>query len=332
MKTTVALIRGGSGKEHDVSCMGYAYVRCLLEKNGYDVISVYIDKNGNWSITKNGEKIPTFPILLSGISGLYCNGKIIEIDVAIPLLHGDGGESGEVQGLLESARIRYIGAKVATSALCLDKSYTKRIVRELGIPVTKWVDFSTRCDTEAALKRCLDTLSFPMFIKPRALGSSIGAYAVVNEDEFSQAFFNCASVSDNRVMVEEMICDKRELECAFYSVGEVRLITPPGEILHKGFYTYNDKYQSKTETAVVADVDITIKNRLTEYSLAIAEAVNLRHLARIDYFLTRDGIIFNEINTFPGFTDESLYPKMIAASGITPEEALSSFIKDALGC
>lgn len=331
MKTKVALIWGGGGKEHDVSCMGYPYVRALLIKGGYNVISVYIDEHSRWYIAKDKEKLPTFPIMLSGKSGFYTDGDIIEVDVAVPLLHGDRGESGEIQGLLEATQIKYIGADLSTGALCLDKSYCKCVAGKLGIPSAKWQSFSTPCDPYLALELCLKSFPLPMFIKPRRLGSSVGARAAKTEAEFVTAFREAARVGNHLVMVEELIEDKRELECAFYSANALTLITPPGEILLDGFYGYDEKYKKRTKTDITAKVDAVVKQKLQDYSLLLAKETGLRHLARIDYFLTERGILFNEINTMPGFTAESLYPKMIEAAGIPPERAISSFIEDALG-
>lgn len=327
---TVALIWGGAGKEHDVSRMGYPYVMGLLKRCGYRAVSVYIDNDALWSVVTENGKVPAFPIRLADKRGLLCNKEIIEIDAAIPLLHGDKGEDGEVQGLLECAGIRYIGADVCTSALCLDKEYTKVIARSLGIPTAKSVGFTRPTDAKKALELCLKSLNFPMFIKPRRLGSSVGAAAVGCAEEFIHAFKHAMAVGRGFVTVEELIEEKRELECAFYEALGTRVISPPSEILCEGFYGYGEKYEGKTRTAVKAEVDESTKQTLQGYCSLLADALALRHLARIDFFLTPRGILFNEINTFPGFTDDSLYPRMLESVGIPPHEALASFIEDAL--
>lgn len=332
MKTTVALIWGGCGKEHDVSCMGYPYVLALLKKVGYTVISVYIDRQSRWYIVKNGRRTPTFPIMLSGKCGLYTEKEIVEIDVALPLLHGDRGESGEIQGLLDAAGIKYVGADVPCGALCLDKSHCKCVADTLGIPSAKWQSFSRPISPRDALKLCLEKFPFPMFIKPRRLGSSVGAYVARNEEEFIHSFERTSQIENRFIMVEELIESKRELECAFYSAKGTTFITRPGEILLDGFYGYDEKYKGNTQTDISAKIDTDTWQMLQKYSLILADEIGLRHLARIDFFLTDKGLLFNEINTLPGFTHESLYPKMIEAAGIPPEIALKDFIEDALGC
>jgi D-alanine--D-alanine ligase len=171
-----------------------------------------------------------------------------------------------------------------------------------------------------------------MFLKPRRLGSSIGAYAVKNAAEFCEYFPKSSAIGKGLVMAEKLVEDKRELECAYYSANERTLVSPPGEILNTGFYGYEEKYVNFANTSTEADVNDRIKSQINEYSLALADACGLRHLGRIDYFLAGNKLFFNEINTFPGFTAHSLYPKMIQKLGISPGEALRSFIEDAIGC
>ena len=139
-------------------------------------------------------------------------------------------------------------------------------------------------------------------------------------------------VGEGLVMAEKMLTKKRELECAFCEYGGERIITHPGEILVDGFYGYGEKYGGKTKTSPRADIPEYVANEMVGYARALADAVGLRHLGRIDFFLTDEGIYFNEINTFPGFTSESLYPKMLTAYGIAPRDAILSFIEDAVGC
>lgn len=329
MKRRIALIYGGTGVEHEVSVMGYRYVLSLLGDIGHDVVSVYIDKNGNWTI--DGEQV--FPYRLHGKGVLLTERrKKFEIDAAIPLLHGDGGESGEIQGLLKTANIPFVGADVSCGSVCLDKHYTKCIAKELGIPVAPWVCFPKGVDAESALELCERKLSFPIFIKPRRLGSSVGVYCVHDRSDFIELFTNASRVGNGLVIAENLIQNKRELECAFYSALGKTEISCPGEILNDGFYGYKEKYITASKTAGVADVSDDIRKKIRDYSLRISDACGLRHLGRIDYFLAEQGLILNEINTFPGFTEKSLYPKMLNALGISPKDAISSFIEDAIGC
>ena len=328
MKRRIALLYGGAGSEHDVSVSGYKYMAELL-KNECDLIPVYIARDGRWSVRYGGENISCYP---ARGQGLMSAEGAIEIDVAIPLLHGDGGEDGVVQGALECAGIPYVGADVITSAICIDKTYTKRIADSLGIPTLPDVSFTAALSTEAALEEVKGHLSFPIFLKPRRLGSSVGAYPVRDDDEFRLFYPLSAKAGGGLVIAERMLRKKRELECAFCEYKGARTVTPPGEILVDGFYGYDEKYGGKTKTSPRADIPEHAVKEIVGYARLLADAVGLRHLGRIDLFLTDEGVYFNEINTFPGFTSESLYPKMLTAYGIDPRDAILSFIEDAVGC
>ena len=330
MKKRIALVYGGASKEHDVSVMGYEYLSVLLSDTEYEILPVYVGKDGEWNIRIKGKDTPAYPTRKGGGS-LYTGYGFIKIDGAIPLLHGVGGEDGTVQGALEVSGIPYVGARVSASAICLDKSIAKTVAKSLGIPTLDDVVFSEKTDTEDALRLCLERLGFPMFIKPRRLGSSVGAFPIRAEDDFRLHFDEAMCLGDNLVIVERMLCDKRELECAFIGMDGKRIITPPGEILVDGFYGYDEKYGGKTRTAPRAELDKDVSIRIQGYAKMLADSLELRHLARIDFFLSGNDVYFNEINTFPGFTRESLYPKMLEANGIAPRTAILSLIEDALG-
>ena len=327
MKKTIALLYGGASKEHDVSVMGHKYILNLLANTEYNAVPVYINRDGEWLL--NGEDV--FPRFRSRGGELVTDyGACIKVDAAIPLLHGDGGESGEIQGMLSAAKIPFIGAEASTGALCLDKHYTKCIAKNLGIPTVDWVCFKKNCPKDTALSICKERLGFPLFLKPRRLGSSIGAFTARNEKEFEANYPEAIEISGGLLMAEKLVTNKRELECAFYSALGKTVISPPGEILTDGFYGYNEKYINSARTSSRADIDSITEDDIVKYSSLLSEACELRHLGRIDYFLTEDGLFFNEINTFPGFTDKSLYPKMLYEIGITPKDAILSFIEDAL--
>jgi D-alanine-D-alanine ligase len=328
MTKRIALLYGGASGEHDVSVMGYEYVSSLLRNTKYEIIPIYIGKNGEWSYRLADSDVKVYPVAENG-GGLHTERGFIKIDAAIPLLHGDGGEDGTVQGALECAGIKYVGADVVTSAVCLDKTYTKALAVSLGIPVIDGVSFTRREDTRSALARC-ERLGFPMFIKPSRLGSSIGAYPVFTKEDFLARFPDASNDGDGLVCVEKYVGSKRELECAFFEMDGKRTVTPPGEILTDGFYGYGEKYGGKVNTAAVAQLDAVTVSEIIGYAKTLADAVNLRHLGRIDFFLSDGKIYFNEINTFPGFTAESLYPKMLEAYGVDPGRAMESFIEDAL--
>ena len=330
MKQRIALLYGGASSEHDVSLSGFKYVSELLKETKYEILPIHISRAGDWFVGGECGALAHLSAAFGG--GVYTDQGFFRIDAAIPLLHGEGGEDGTIQGALEIAGIPYIGANVSTSAICLDKFYTKCLLSSWGIPMLDCVPFSTETEWVDALKLCKEKLEFPMFIKPRRLGSSVGAYPVYDESDFLTKFPLSMTRGRNLVIAEEMLQHKRELEVAFCEMDGRKIITAPGEILIDGFYGYDEKYGGKTKLSPLADIDTLTARRIAEYSRIIADALSLRHLARIDFFLFDDGIFFNEVNTFPGFTNDSLYPKMLEAAGIHPRDALISFIEDALSC
>ena len=330
MKPRIALLYGGASKEHDVSVMGYDYVSKLLDTEKYEILPVYIERSGRWSVTIKNRSVTAHPTSNMGGS-LYTVYGFIKIDAAIPLLHGDGGEDGSIQGMLECCGIKYVGASVAASAVCIDKVYTKAIAEYIGIPTLRHVAFSSPTDTDEALSLCIQRIGIPMFVKPRCLGSSVGAFPIYSADDFKKHFPASMNDGGNYVMVEPMLKNKRELECAFCEIGGKRVITPPAEVRSNGFYSYGDKYSRDTPTDEEADIPDDVKDKVIGYSRLLADAVGLRHLGRIDFFLSEGRVYFNEINTFPGFTNNSLYPKMLMYSGIDPKAALDGFLEDAIG-
>lgn len=330
MKRTIAVLYGGIGVEHEVSLSGYSYIKELLDILGYEILPIYITKSGEWSLNQGNQTKAVFPSPSSGGSIVSSSGEHFHVDAAIPLLHGDGGESGEIQGLLKAAGIPFVGASTVTGAVCIDKHYTKCVAQSLGIPVAKWVAFSKKIDTDAALVICEEKIGFPVFIKPRRLGSSIGAYPVWDKEDFRERFGASMTAGNNLVIAEELFDEKRELECAFYGVREDKRFSAPGEILTHGFYGYDEKYNKNTTTTQKAQISDSVAKEIQKYNELLADALSLRHLARIDYFLTKKGVVFNEINTFPGFTAHSLYPKLLSEMEIEPAEAITAFIEDAI--
>ena len=331
MKRTIAVLYGGIGVEHEVSLSGYSYMKELLESLGHEILPIYITRTGEWQLKQDKQVKSVFPSqFCDGSITDDSSGKYTHIDAAIPLLHGDGGESGEIQGLLKASGIPFVGASTITGAVCIDKHYAKCVAQSLDIPVAKWVAFSKKTDTDAALAICEDGIGFPMFIKPRRLGSSVGAYPVRDKDNFYKRFEESMNAGNNLVIVEEMFDKKRELECAFYGVRGEQRLSVPGEILAHGFYGYDEKYNKNTTTTPRARICDSVASEIQKYNELLSDAFSLRHLARIDYFLTDKGVIFNEINTFPGFTAHSLYPRLLSEMGIEPVDAIAAFIEDAI--
>ena len=324
LKKRVALISGGEGYEHKISELSAENLFSLIDKDRYDIFLVHINTNGNWYIS--GGKCENyvnpsadkeffsegFPAMLGSISGIFTGGEIIPIDCAIPCLHGDFGEDGNVQGALTTAHIAYIGQDVYASALTSDKIYAKILAKSLNIPTARWI-VSNGQSFEAAKQKAEANLSYPLFIKPARLGSSYGASPIFCEAEFEKAFFTAREYGE-RLLIEELVEFDHELECALFDDGK-RVVFPGGRILSKGtFYDYSSKYTEslspKTEASTTSFTDT--EKKIAEYTDLLADLIGIRHLSRFDFFVTKDEkIFFNEINAFPGMTETSLYPRLV---------------------
>lgn len=361
----VALIFGGRGLEHDVSCAGFLNVYPKLLQSGYNVIPVYIAKSGIWLIrgepargdseqtlnailqeselkkmrsgggdlfVKAGFTVPASVVNFGNGGGLSFNGGYIPIDVAFPLLHGDFGEDGTPQGALENAMIKYVGENTVTSAVCLDKHLTKLIADSLTIPTARGIFVNGSTDTEDAARRAEEELGYPLFIKPADLGSSFGVGVASEYAELTDAI-NKARKFSKKVIVEEKLDIDCELEVGVLCQKGKLLFADPSKIITNGApYDYKKKYDL-TEGVTLepkGDTEPHELSKVLRYARSLAENIGIRSLCRIDFFRTRDGkILFNEINTMPGFTSTSLYCRMIEGLGISTTEMLCSLLDDA---
>ena len=322
----VALIYGGRGFEREVSLMGEKAMRPIIEKF-FDCLPVLIEKDGGWLY--NG-RTRVVPAKVGNDSGFFApnTGEFIPVDCAFLLLHGDFGEDGVVQGMLEGADTRYIGCKTKTSAICRDKAVLKCVARELNIPTLPYI---TAWKGEDAVEMAERHIGYPMFVKPTCLGSSIGCSPAEDREKLIEALEKAFAVSD-RVIIEKLIRPKRELECGYFATKSKELFTDVGEIItYDEFYDYDGKYKSeKTNLAVSADVPREVQEKIKEYSRRLVKFLGIRQMSRIDFFLSGDRIYFNEINTIPGMTKGSLYPKMLEAAGIVREKFVEMLILDTL--
>ena len=329
-RSRVALIYGGVGGEREVSLSGAKNVLGLIDRNKYIPYPVEIAPSGMW-FKGCGEKIPVYPALKDGRSGFFEGERFVPCALAFPLLHGDTGEDGRVQGLLDCLGFKYVGCGVFAGAVAYDKACTKILAERLGIPTVRWIATDKEESAAAALRLAEENIGYPMFIKPSAQGSSIGAGAVLCREDFPSRFAAAKECGDGRVLIEEYLEDKRELECAYLGLADKELVTPPGEVICRGFYGYGEKYLGKGAVHITPKAAVDGETaRLTEkYSLLLKEALGIRHLARFDYFLTPEGLYLNEINTMPGFTEGSLYSAMIEASGIDRGRLINLLIEAA---
>lgn len=326
MNKTIAVIFGGEGAERKISALSAATLIRRAEGSGDLIVKIGISDSGKWYLfsgetakIEDGSWIsdrehlsPTFPALLPEGSGFLSDGGILKVDLAIPILHGDMGEDGVIQGALTCAHIPYVGSDVTSSAISADKAFTKIIAEHLGIPTLPWF-LPPRGDMREARRQAEGRLGYPMFIKPRRLGSSIGAAPVYSRRDFAKAYAEACDVSGGLIMIESLAGISEELEVALLDLGE-RMLFGPGSIRSTSkFYGYEEKYLDTGGTFIDPKPRLgkSLVRKIRYYSRLLSDTLGLGNISRIDFFLTPGGeLYFNEINSVPGMTEESLYPKL----------------------
>ncbi len=345
-KKKIAVLFGGQSSEHIVSCMSVANVAEQIDTSLYDLLLIGITEDGHWLKTDSIKAIRSdewrnsaTEAVISPDATKQCvilkeNGKITEerIDVVFPVLHGPLGEDGTIQGLLEMARLPYVGCGVLSSAVSMDKLYTKIIVDDLGIrqadyvPVMSW---RMKKDMEGIIKQIEDKFSYPVFIKPSNAGSSRGVSKAENREQLIAGLEEAAK-HDRKILVEEMIYG-HEIECAVLGGGQKPVQSSGvGEILAAAdFYDFEAKYfNEESRTVINPELPGESAKNVKKAAEAIFNAVDGYGLARVDFFVTNEGeVIFNEINTMPGFTAISMYPMLWEAAGISKKELIGKLIE-----
>ena len=340
-RLSVALIYGGRGLEREVSVSGAKNLcRYLCD---FKIVPIFINERGSWLGTdedfdakgtlpgKDAFREILTPINLDGYGALINpGGKITRIDAAVALLHGDYGEDGSVQGALENANIPFFGCKSTESSLCYDKIYTKILAEGLGIPTSKSYFAIDKTEKEAR-EGAENAFSYPMFVKPARLGSSFGASPVRRREDFEESYEKAKKLGGGRVLIEELVDIRAELECVYFNYGSKELFTKIGEISYgSDFYDYDTKYNSSNKASVIADspFDKTYGEKIRDYSEKLRRIIGIRDLSRFDFFLDYSGrLLFNEINTIPGFTKTSLCPRLIEQSGVELRGALFEAVR-----
>ena len=343
-KKTVAVVFGGHSTEHEVSRNSAFTVISNMDEEKYFIIPIGITKQGQWLIyngpvehikTGEWEKYGT-PAIISPDATQKCilkivGGKIKEIpvDVIFPVLHGAWGEDGTIQGLFEMAQIPYVGDGVLTSGISMDKVFTKMVAENAGIKQAKYLWFYKKelQNHQAIIEKIEKELKYPCFIKPANAGSSVGITKAHNQEELKEALFYAAKF-DKKIIAEEFI-EGREVECAVLG-NENPIASCVGEILSAAeFYDYDAKYNSpESKTVVPADMLVEITEKIKQVALQIYQAVEGTGLARVDFFVKKDTneVIFNELNTMPGFTTISMYPMLWQAEGKTKTMLIDELI------
>lgn len=344
-KIRIAVLFGGKSAEHEVSLRSAKNVIDALDKNKYDPVLIGIDKTGRWlpptksNLLLSGSKIDNHQIGNTDVVALISqeNGKIIEtstkdkhdyVDVVFPVLHGPFGEDGTVQGLLKLANVPFVGAGVVGSAVGMDKDVMKRLLRDADMLVAKFIVYKKHEPEKISFNKIKKELGIPFFVKPANLGSSVGISKVHNQKEFKSAIED-AFKYDNKILIEEYI-KGREIECSVLG-NEKPIASVPGEIIPKHeFYSYDAKYLDENGAILKIPADLpksTIKN-IQKIAVKAFEVLCCEGMGRIDLFLTEDNkIVVNEINTIPGFTSISMYPKLWEESGITYTELIDKLIR-----
>ena len=345
-KPRVAVVFGGRSSEHAISCVTAANVLQVIDRDKYDVVPVGISTSGHW-VLESGDperlsitdgKLPevdvtAMPVLFGANRELVISepgqvpSTLGKVDVVFPLLHGPWGEDGTIQGLLEMSDIRYVGSGVLASAVGMDKHYMKVVFQAAGLEVTPYVVIRDRDwmrDADAC-RAAVDALGYPVFVKPARGGSSLGISKVNSLDELDEAVA-VARAHDPKVIVEASAKSPREIEVGVLGglAGRNPEVSVCGEIAISGgghdFYDFETKYlpegEEYTALSVPADLPSEIADEVRAKALIAFDAIEAEGLARVDFFLDADNrVIINEINTMPGFTPTSMFPRLWAASG-----------------
>ena len=348
-KKNILVIFGGVSPEHEISKISANTVIKNLSEEKYHVIPVYITKEGKWLLydgivdqikTINWEKFGT-PAILSpdrvnkGLLRIVGDKvKTIPVDVVFPVLHGENGEDGTIQGLCALAGIPCVGCGVLSSAVSMDKAFMKMIAASANIPQTEYLVFNRYEleDVDEIAKKARYQLGYPCFVKPANAGSSIGITKVTKKKELIEGL-KIAANFDDKIIIEKAVTG-REIECGVIGeFGNIK-VSIPGEIIPgAAFYDYDAKYHSmESKTVVPAAIDEDIAQQMQRMAADVFKAVDGKGLARVDFFLDEDNnIIFNEINTLPGLTGISLFPMVWEESGIPFADVLETLIEIAVG-
>lgn len=349
-KKNIVVIFGGNSSEHQVSCVSSQTIIKNIDTDLYNIILVGITKEGKWLFVDSVDELKndtwreagkkailspdslTKELLVFDEEGM----KSIKVDVIFPVLHGPNGEDGTIQGLFELARIPYVGCGVLASAVSMDKFYTKIVVDHIGgIRQAQFVGVHRYDlkDMDSVIAEVEAKLSYPVFVKPSCAGSSNGVSKAKDRDALVKALL-LAAEHDSKILVEETI-NGREVECAVLGNDEVKA-SGIGEVLaagDEGFYTYDSKYNN-AESKTVTDPDLPegVAEKIRTSAVRIFKAVSGSGLSRVDFFVEHgtNDVVFNEINTLPGFTSISMYPMLWAARGIDTKTLVNQLIADCL--
>lgn len=347
MKQNLGLIFGGRSGEHEVSLQSAQSIAKAVNKERYNIYLIAVDKKGDWYLAdkENYLKNPNDPAIIElhvkaeqqiAIIPYNNSNRIIQLstgkhlghlDVAFPIIHGTFGEDGGLQGFFSILNIPCVGADIAGSAIAMDKLIAKQLLVQAGISVADYLVATERTDISELAIAVEEKIGYPVFIKPACSGSSVGVFKATSLEELKN-FVTQALKFDNQVLIEETI-DGREIECAILGNEEL-FASVPGEIIPRhSFYSYEAKYidAEGASLEMPADIPEDIVTRVKDFARQSYKALFCKGMARVDMFLTKKGnLILNEINTLPGFTKISMYPKLMEISGISYSELIDRLV------
>lgn len=334
-KIKVGIFFGGISPEHDVSIVSASGVVGNIEKSKFIVKEIYIDKQGGfWSGKRVLEKVKQGKV--KDLEKLDFNSLAKKIDIAFPVLHGQGGEDGSIQGFFRILNIPFVGADILASCVCLDKSIFNQLMLGNGLPKPKFINFDFKQDSEQELKNKLKQvkiLKFPLFVKPSRTGSSVGICKVKKYNEIEK-ILNKTKQFDNRVVVEEGVDVLKEIEVSVFgnAVKDFKVSIPGALKPGAEFYDYNDKYfDDKTIFEIPAKLKKGKVKEIQGLALKAYKISNCESLARVDFLMDKNEEVYlNEINTLPGFTPSSMYPKLWAMNGLSFDKLISNLIELAI--
>lgn len=328
----LGIIHGGLSTEHEVSEMSAKSVLENLNKEKYEIHEIFINTYGKWFEIIDGKKEEIYNLLWT----------LKELDVVFPVLHGLWGEDGTIQGMLEMLQIPYVGCGVLASSVGMDKVYTKMIFEKANIPQTPYVYIKKNHDTyllvnenfeeeELEISKITEKIKFPMFVKPSNSGSSVGVKKATNMEELKQAI-EYAGHYDRKILVEQGVIG-REVECAILDGDEIQASTVGEIVSAEEFYSFDAKYNMpESKTIIPADIGEEKIEEIRNLAIKAFKAIDGKGLSRVDFFVEKETnkVYINEINTMPGFTQISMYPKLFENVGVSYSELLDRLIENAM--
>ena len=350
-KIKIAVLFGGRSPEHSISCISANSILGALDRNKYEVTPIGITRKNEWVVFK--DKSPFLDLVKSDLpevkaeginenkslsSGLITPPELLNTDVVFPVLHGPNGEDGTIQGLFELLNLKYVGSGVLSSSVCMDKTVTKALLSQGNLPIGDYLTISNHdwLVNKARITNAIKNMSFPLFIKPARSGSSLGISKVKVFSEVESAIEK-AREFDKKVIVEASIENSREIECGVlggYKNLPVRA-SLPAEIIVKSeheFYDFEAKYiDDSVDLVVPANLSDALLTQVQDLSIKVFELLNCAGLARIDFLVTKNNeVLINEVNTMPGFTSISMFPRMWQSSGVNYAELVDYLVEEAL--